>query len=244
MYTCVCNCDCVCMCVCVCVCVCVCDCVYVYVCNCDCVYVCDCVCVEVLSQLWDRGLFHALLCSCRVNHGPELATFLLHHMTQNVNIHIYTCTMYLYINVVEHPSRMRDVMGSNPAQDSSFFLLRKSLAAFGIWICLALSFMYIYLFTCSSMVIYVCRAMQSNYFRVSYEEVETSTSSRECSFSFVWLLSLPGIHNLSMTAPKNLALLVLELYNLLPVLTEMGSVRGGLKLRVHKIDTLKPGTAC
>ena len=47
-----------------------------------------------------------------------------------------------------------------------------------------------------------------------------------------------------MTAPKNLALLVLELYNLLPVLIEMGSVRGGLKLRVHKIDTLKPGTAC
>ena len=103
------------------------------------------------------------------------------HDSERKYTHIYTCTMYLYINVVEHPSRMRDVMGSNPAQDSSFFILRKSLAAFGIWICLALSFMYIYLFTCSSMVIYVCRAMQSNYFRVSYEEVETSTSSRECS---------------------------------------------------------------
>jgi hypothetical protein len=35
----------------------------------------------VMSEVWDRHLYHALLQSCQVNHGPELATFLLNHMT-------------------------------------------------------------------------------------------------------------------------------------------------------------------
>jgi hypothetical protein len=36
----------------------------------------------VIEGVWGRGLYHALLQSCRVNHGPQLASFLLTHMTQ------------------------------------------------------------------------------------------------------------------------------------------------------------------
>jgi hypothetical protein len=35
----------------------------------------------VMEEAWGRGLYHALLQSCRLNHGPRLATFFLSHMT-------------------------------------------------------------------------------------------------------------------------------------------------------------------
>ncbi|CAI8006220.1 hypothetical protein GBAR_LOCUS4607 [Geodia barretti] len=35
----------------------------------------------VMEEVWGRGLYHALLQSCRLNHGPRLATFFLGHMT-------------------------------------------------------------------------------------------------------------------------------------------------------------------
>ena len=38
----------------------------------------------VMNGLWGRGLYHALLQSCRINHGPQLATSLLQHMTSRV----------------------------------------------------------------------------------------------------------------------------------------------------------------
>ena len=41
-------------------------------------------CIVVMNELWNRGLYHALLQSCRVNHSPQLAIHLLKHMTERV----------------------------------------------------------------------------------------------------------------------------------------------------------------
>ena len=49
----------------------------------------------VMREIWGRQLYHALLQSCQVNHGPELATFLLNHMTCRVRpVHVLINTLF------------------------------------------------------------------------------------------------------------------------------------------------------
>ena len=46
-----------------------------------------------MNELWNRGLYHALLQSCRVNHSPQLAIHLLNHMTERVSPTKYVCLL-------------------------------------------------------------------------------------------------------------------------------------------------------
>ena len=40
---------------------------------------------DTVDELWNKALYHSLLQSCTVNHGPQLAAFLLNHMTHRVS---------------------------------------------------------------------------------------------------------------------------------------------------------------
>lgn len=61
------------------------------ICTCKIRFLCLYACIVVMNELWNRGLYHALLQSCRVNHSPQLAIHLLNHMTERVSPTKYIC---------------------------------------------------------------------------------------------------------------------------------------------------------
>ena len=71
----------------------------------------------VMEEVWGRGLYHALLQSCRLNHGPRLATFFLSHMTHRVSLSL----LLLSSSSHSSSSSTHSSSSSSPSHSSSSF---------------------------------------------------------------------------------------------------------------------------